>query len=139
MSDYQPKHRDMVTVACADGEWKVHACNVNGTVGVLQNGMYLTVLPSMLTKVPTPPPEPAMGEGVFVDGWLHLHDALGWRSITKCRKWSDIAADFDRAVPEKAHRKQVIDEVVEWLRKGTAKYVQAAATIEREFGGGNDE
>jgi hypothetical protein len=145
MSEYKPKVGVTVTVAGADGVWRVQSLSraSDGGVWVEDPGdpgrPALRVLPSMLTLVPTLPPEPALWTFGFLDGTPYQRQPEGWWDPTRgrLREWADIAADFEPAVT----RKQVIDEVVAFVRDwpddpmGRNFTARLAGYIEREFGG----
>lgn len=111
------------------------------TAGIitLEDGKVLDKVNSWLNPLPPLPPEPPVGTVIYSRGrlWQRWREGEPWRTFAGgVADWSWLAEGADLAVPEKKHRKQVMDELIDWLDH--CQYYGAIECIRGEFGGDDD-
>ena len=131
--DYQPKVGDRVTVAGDDREWVVdfvarHHVDIAAVVDRARWG--LSVLPSMLTPVPTPPPEPPR----------FIHYAGGAYRRTTGNVYGPIPVLIDPADPDQIRDAGLcrVDDVDAWMSVDLCQTWLPKKFRER-FGGDGDD
>lgn len=137
-NDYTPKPGDKVTSTLLVGEWVVlrRGESVVNNWWVERDSKRLTISGSYLTPVAPPlPPEPPVGDVVWVNGRYWQRAIRGWSSGRSdglwrdVKDWSEIAADAVPVVP--------VNKAADWIRDqwiGDTSPGELADDFRAEFG-----